>query len=90
MRRTLIFLKWKSSLWVKSSKPIKPSSSALQEGLSAYAFRQASIFISLHDHFLSLWQGLKVLEPTPNHPAPVLVELEEAMQGVEGGDIDLG
>ena len=91
MRRTLEFLKWKSSLWViKSSKsdPFLPS--ALSEGLRAYTFRQADVMMSLHNHFLSLWHGLEGLSNSPSDLAPFPAQLEEVMQGVEGGDIELG
>lgn len=92
MRRTLEFLKWKSSHWSSRtlSKSGLPSSPALREGLNAYAHRQATVFTSLHDHFLSLWEGLKVLDTLAVQPAPVSVQSEEAMQGVDGGDVDLG
>lgn len=92
MWQTLEFFKWKSSLWSsKASLKLAPSSSsALGEGLSAYAFQQASIFMSLHHHFLSLWQGLKVLDSSPNQPTQVSLHLEEEMQGVNGGNTDLG
>lgn len=59
----------------------------LREGLNAYAFRQAHVFMSLHDHFLSLWKGLTV--PDADHPAPVPVRTEEAVEGVDGDDMDL-
>lgn len=90
MRRTLEFLKWKSSRWASKTLPKSDlPSSALHEGLNAYASRQAAVFISLHDHFSSLWQGLKVLDNLPDQPVPIPVqsELEEAMQGVDGGDV---
>ena len=92
MRRTLEFLKWKSSRWSSKalSKSDLSSSPALREGLNAYAYRQAAVFASLRDHFSSLWQGLKVLDSIPDQPAPVPVQFEEAMQGVNGGDVDLG
>ena len=91
MRRTLEFLKWKSSLWAaKLSGHNHPSSSALCEGLNAYALRQADVFVSLRDHFLSLWQGLKALNNSPGCSAPTTVQIEEVMQGVEGGDVVLG
>lgn len=90
MRRTLEFLKWRSSRWaVKTLKFDRASSSPFHEGLAAYAFRQADIFLSLHNHFLSLWKGFKELDGTPDHPTPAPTQTEEAMQGVEGGDGDL-
>jgi len=91
MRRTLKFLKWKSSVWVAASLDSGHStSSALREGMSAYAARQADVFTSLHNHFLSLWHGLKGLNNLPDYPAPVPLPIEEAMEGIDGGDVDLG
>lgn len=91
MRRTLKFLEWKSSQWVaKSPKSDRSSSSALLEGLNAYAFRQADVFTSLNNHFLSIWQGLKGLNNFRDDSTPILVHVEEEMQGIEGGDADLG
>lgn len=89
MRRTLEFLKWKSSVWLakttlKSNQSLSP---ALREGLNAYAFRQADVFMSLHDHFLFLWKGLTI--PDADHPALAPVQTEEATEGVDGGDMDM-
>lgn len=92
MQRTLKFFEWKSSLWSSkaSLEPDQSSSSALREGLIAYASRQADIFMSLHNRFQSLWQGLEVLDGASDQPAPVSAQFDEAMQGVEGGDAHLG
>ena len=90
MRWTLEFLKWRSSLWVvKTLKFDQSSSSPFHKGLAAYAFWQANIFLSLHNHFLSLWKGFRELNGTPNHLASAPTQTEEVMQGVEGGDGDL-
>ena len=90
MQQTLEFLKWQSSLWVvKTLKFDQLLLSPFCEGLAAYAFRQADIFLSLHNHFLSLWKGFRELDGTPNHPVPAPTQTEEVMQGVEGGDGDL-
>lgn len=90
MRWTLEFLKWKSSAWLSKTSPNPDPllSSALHEGLNAYAFRQATVFTSLHDHFLSLWRGLKILDNSSVQPALVCEHLEEVMQGIDGGDVD--
>lgn len=91
MRRTLEFLKWKSSRWAAKALELNLSfSPALREGMSAYAFRQAVIFESLHDHFSSLWQGLRVLGSLPDQPVLISAQFEDEMQGVDGGDVDLG
>ena len=91
MRRTLEFLKWKSSSWfaktsLKSNQSLAP---ALREGLNAYAFRQAEVFTSLHDHFFSLWRGLTASNGASNHLTPIPTQTEEAMEGVNGGDADM-
>lgn len=91
MRRTLEFLKWKSSQWLAKTLKFDPSlSPAPREGLSAYSFHQAAVFTSLHDHFLSLWQGLKVIHCPPEQLAPTPIHDEEAMRGIDGGDVEMG
>ena len=90
MRRTLEYLRWRSSFWVaKAMKSDRPSSSPLCEGLNAYAFQQADVFMSLHDRFLSLWQGLEQLDSLCNRPESATSQSEEVMQGVDGGDGDI-
>lgn len=54
-----------------------------------YAFRQADVFMSIHNHFLSLWQGLKGLDKSPDCPEPGPMQTEETMEGIDGGDGDL-
>ena len=87
-----MFFKWKSSVWLAktSSTSSQPLSSAVREGLNAYAFRQADVFLSLHDHFLSLWQGMTALSIANDHLVPVPVQTEEAIEGVDGGDTEMG
>lgn len=90
MRRTLEFLKWRSKNWsAKASSALEePSPSPLVlEGLTAYAFRQAEVFISLHNHFLSLWRGLTVAGALADQPSLIPTQTEDEMQGVDGGDI---
>ena len=74
---------------MKTLKFDQSSLSPFREGLAAYAFQQANIFLSLHNHFLSLWKGFRELDGTPNHPVPAPTQTEEVMQGVEGGNGDL-
>lgn len=88
MRRTLVFLKWKSSAWSNKVSGVDPSLSPVCEGLYAYAFRQAAVFASLHDHFFSLWKGFKTLGDPSDQPAPTPAQPEEAIQGMDGGDAD--
>ena len=91
MRRTLEFLKWKSASWlakVPSSASQKSTcSSFVLEGLAAYALRQADVFLSIHAHFLSLWSGLTALDSLADKLPPIHMQTEDAMQGVDGGDI---
>ena len=91
MRRTLEFLKWKSASWSAKASLSDFTESlpspAVREGLQAYAFRQADIFLSLHGQFLSLWRGLIPLDASVDPPPPIPAQIEEVMQGVDGGDI---
>ena len=90
MWRTLEFLKWKSANWSAkvslSAFKTPPPSPLVLEGLAAYAFRQADIFTSLHDHFLSLWRGFTVADASADQPPLVPTQIEDEMQGVDGGD----
>ena len=74
---------------VKTLKFDQLLSSPFHEGLAAYAFQQANIFLSLHNHFLFLWKGFRELDGMPDHLVPTPTQTEEAMQGVEGGNGDL-
>jgi len=91
MRRTLEFLKWKSANWSAKASlsgfAEPPSSPLVCEGLRAYAFRQADVFLSLHDYFSSLWRGLRALKSSADQPPSAPTQLEEIMQGVDGGDV---
>ena len=91
MRHTLEFLRWKSASWSakapSSALHKSPTSPFVLEGLAAYAFRQAEVFLSLHNHFLSLWRGFTVLGASTNQALPVPIQMEDLMQGVDGGDI---
>ena len=87
MRRTLKYLRWRSSSW--TTKFNQSSRSPLCEGLNAYASRQADVFTSIHDHFLSLWQGLKVLNSSADILESTSTQAEDAMEGIDGGDGDL-
>lgn len=88
MRRTLEFLKWKSSNWLAkaSDTPITELHSPPDvEGVNAYAFRQAAVFRSLRDHFFSLWRGLKVIDVSADTLIPTPPSVEKMME-VDGGD----
>ena len=91
MRRTLEFLKWRSASWLtKATSPAlnkSPPSPLVLEGFAAYAFRQADVFLSLHDHFLSLWRSCTVIDGSADQLPPIPTQIEDMMQGVDGGDI---
>ena len=87
MWRTLGYLKWRSLFW--TMKFNRSSQSPLCEGLNVYAFRQADVFTSIHDHFLSLWQGLKVLNSSPDILESTATQTEDMMEGINGRDGDL-
>ena len=90
MRRTLEFLKWKSANWSAkvslSAFKMTPPSLLVLEGLAAYAYRQADIFTSLHDHFLSLWHGFAVADALADQPPLIPTQIEDEMQGIDRGD----
>lgn len=81
MQHTLKFLKWRSANWLDKAsqsalkKPL-PSPQVL-EGLTAYAFQQADIFISLHDHFLSLWHSFTAVDGSLDHPPLISMEIKD-------------
>jgi hypothetical protein len=59
MSRVLRFLDWHARWWVKKEKGRGEGVDArLQEGLSAYARRQASIRIRMKDKFANLWDSV--------------------------------
>lgn len=91
MQRTLEFLKWKSTNWLTKVPPsvvekLLPSMHVLK-GLTAYTFQQAEVFLSLHDHFSSLWHGLTVVVGFTNQLPSTPVQVEDEMLGIDGGDI---
>ena len=59
MGRVLRFLDWHARWWVRQEKERTESLDArLQEGLSAYAHRQASIRIKMKESFANLWNSV--------------------------------
>ena len=63
MRQVLAFLKWKSSIWLRKgdSDVILLTSCPYQlDSLCAYACWQAGVFSNIHNHFLGIWEGLKL------------------------------
>lgn len=90
MRRVLEFLKWKSRDW--SRKGSADFTFALAtcpyqlEGLRAYAFRQANVFCSIHNHFLGIWKGLELPQEhlaEPIHPT----DLDSDALELDGDDL---
>ena len=60
MLRVLRYLKWKEEDWkAKGDQSMRgPMSDTETEGYRAYAERQASIFHSLANHFMGLWEDV--------------------------------
>lgn len=59
MRRVKEFLAWQGKLWAERSKQRKEMvNERLQEGLSAYATRQAHIRLGMKTKFEELWKSV--------------------------------
>jgi hypothetical protein len=56
MRRVLEFFAWYANWWKSKAQGWSESTEQMREGLIAYAERQASIRLSMHDHFERLWR----------------------------------
>lgn len=56
-RRTLQFLRWQSDWWLERQALITTDDPALQEGLKAYALRQAALRQDLANHFEHIWRN---------------------------------
>jgi hypothetical protein len=56
MRRVLQFFKWRASWWMEKEGSWSDCSAESREALDAYAYRQAFVYDSLHDHFQHLWR----------------------------------
>lgn len=85
-----MFLNWRSVDWSRKgdSKTISPLTTCPYqlEGLHAYARRQARIFLDIHDHFSSIWKGLKLPQERldkPIHPIDLSLDAME----LDGEDI---
>lgn len=61
MRRILAFHKWQESWWQKQIGHITNATDAEQEGLTAYALKQANIRHMMHDICVSTWQDASLL-----------------------------
>lgn len=58
MRRVLAYLSWHEKWWLNQANrrdSEEGQKSALSEGLSAYAFRQANIRSRMREYFTKLW-----------------------------------
>jgi hypothetical protein len=71
MNRTLRFFDWKAADWRKKgvSNSMEPLPLEYEEGLRAYAERQAALCRSLHDLFQKKWKGVPSLIQTANDEA---------------------
>ena len=61
MQRVLAYLTWYAESWSRASESIEnvdSEDSTLLEGQKAYAFRQAHVKSSLHQHFSLLWHDV--------------------------------
>ena len=56
MRRTTVFLNWQAQWWKERSEWRKVSDVGLQEGIKAYANRQAALRQALASQFTYLWR----------------------------------
>ncbi|KAJ2924241.1 hypothetical protein H1R20_g12853, partial [Candolleomyces eurysporus] len=61
MSRTLRFFSWKAADWRKKGVSTGMGPPAYEEGLRAYAERQAALCQSLHDSFKEKWKGVPSL-----------------------------
>jgi hypothetical protein len=58
MRRVIVFLKWQAEWWGGRRNSRASESAAEQEGLAAYACRQATLRLSLVASFQALWKDV--------------------------------
>ncbi|KAJ8468439.1 hypothetical protein ONZ45_g17240 [Pleurotus djamor] len=69
MRRTIAYLEWKRMEWYRTSANGRRSTCPhLNEGLGAYGYRQAAVFLALKDKFISMWAG-----PLAGHNFPLVL-----------------
>ena len=61
MRRILAFHKWQESWWQKQIGHITDATDSEQEGLTAYALRQANIRRMMHDICVLTWHEISSL-----------------------------
>ena len=61
MRRVLHFLRWKERWWRDQGEQRKDARSDVQEGLKAYAGKQASIMAQLARRFADEWQPVLMM-----------------------------
>ena len=89
MRRILAYLSWKSDDWLQKGDLCVISSLTrcpLQlEGLRAYLCWQANVFTDIHNHFLSIWQGLELPREHLTESIHPLAQDSDVMQ-MDGDD----
>ena len=77
MRRVLYFLKWREKWWIDQGERRGMARSDIQDGLKAYAAKQASIIAGLAERFADEWYPLVV-------GRNVAVEWPEGLRGKRG------
>ena len=60
MRRVGQFLGWRARWWIERANRRECVNKGIQEGLSAYARRQASIRYQMKENFEKLWQSVSL------------------------------
>ncbi|KAG1839003.1 hypothetical protein C8R48DRAFT_751508 [Suillus tomentosus] len=70
MRRVLTFLEWQSCWWRQCATRRSSEKTTEQEGLQAYAYRQAALRSTMRKLFQALWSFVAQLNPIPAVPAP--------------------
>lgn len=57
MRRVLVYLRWKSDIWITKAEEYFTADDEHQNGAICYANRQAFLLRALADRFATLWMG---------------------------------
>lgn len=58
-RRVLEFLRWQTKWWLSKQSLVVTDDPALEEGLKAYAQRQAALRVNLDKHFMHIWRNVQ-------------------------------
>lgn len=60
MRRTVVTMQWKAGTWTVRTTARVSSDPCLQQGIEAYAAKQANISLNLSKTFYNLWCELRL------------------------------